>query len=42
MAVESLSPGLNGRFIAHMVNKEKIIISRQYVPEIKRILMGGK
>lgn len=41
MAIESLSPGLNGRFVAHMINKEKIIISRQYVPEIKQILLGG-
>ncbi len=41
MAVESISPGLNGRFIAHMINKEKLIISRQYVSEIKRVLTGG-
>lgn len=41
MALDSLSPALNGRFTAHMKNKEKLIISRQYVPEIKRILLGG-
>lgn len=41
MSLESLSPALNGRFTAHMITKEKLIISRQYVPEIKRILLGG-
>ncbi|HHV13443.1 MAG TPA: LytTR family transcriptional regulator [Clostridiales bacterium] len=42
MKLESISPALNGRFTAHMKNGEKIIISRQYVPEIKRAVMGGK
>jgi len=41
MKIESISPALNGRFMAHMKNQERIIISRQYVPELKRILMGG-
>lgn len=40
--LESISPALNGRFTAHMKNGEKIIISRQYVPDIKRAVMGGK
>jgi DNA-binding LytR/AlgR family response regulator len=42
MKLESISPALNGRFTAHMKNGEKIIISRQYVPEMKRAVMGGK
>jgi DNA-binding LytR/AlgR family response regulator len=40
--LESISPALNGRFTAHMKNGEKIIISRQYVPEIKYAVLGGK
>ncbi len=40
--LESISPALNGRFTAHMKNGEKIIISRLYVPEMKRAVMGGK
>lgn len=42
MQVDSISPALNGRFHAHMKNGEIIIISRQYVADIKRILLGGK
>ncbi len=42
MKLESISPALNGRFTAHMKNGESIIISRQYVPEMKRAVMGGK
>ena len=42
MKLESISPALNGRFTANMRNSEKIIISRQYVPEMKRAVMGGK
>ncbi len=42
MKLESISPALNGRFTAHMKNGEEIIISRQYVPEIKRAVLGGK
>lgn len=42
MKLDSISPALNGRFTAHMKNGEDIIISRQYVPEIKRVVMGGK
>ncbi|HAF86149.1 MAG TPA: histidine kinase [Sphaerochaeta sp.] len=41
MKLESISPALNGRFTAHMKNGEKILISRQYVPEIKRAVLGG-
>ena len=41
MKLESISPALNGRFTAHMKHGEKILISRQYVPEIKRVVLGG-
>lgn len=39
--LEGISPALNGRFFAHMKNGENIIISRQYVPELKRAVMIG-
>lgn len=42
MKLESISPALNGRFTAHMKNGEKIIVSRQYVPNLKRAVLGGK
>lgn len=42
MKIESISPALNGRFTANMKNNEKIIISRKFVPEVKRSIMGGK
>ena len=41
MLLESISPALNGRFFAHMKNGERLMISRQYAPRIKRIVMGG-
>lgn len=40
MMLESISPAMNGRFIAHMKNKEEVIISRQYVPTLKQAVMG--
>ena len=42
MKVESLSPALNGRFTAHLKNKEKVIISRQYVRGLKAAVLGGE
>lgn len=42
MLLESISPALNGRFFAHMQNGEKLMISRQYAPRLKRIVMGGE
>ncbi|MDE5908638.1 MAG: LytTR family transcriptional regulator DNA-binding domain-containing protein [Lachnospiraceae bacterium] len=33
-----LKPGFNGRFEAKLKNDEKIIISRQYIPELKKKL----
>lgn len=41
MKIESLSPALNGRFTAHLKNKEKVIISRQYVGTLKSAVLGG-
>lgn len=41
MLLDSISPALNGRFFAHMKNGEKLIISRQYAPVLKKIIMGG-
>jgi DNA-binding LytR/AlgR family response regulator len=38
MKVECVKPALNSRFAAKLLNGEEIIISRQYVPELKRIL----
>lgn len=34
-----LSPAFNGRFEASLDNNEKVIISRQYVPDLKEKLM---
>lgn len=36
--INFVSPAFNGRFEATLVNGERIIISRQYVPELKKIL----
>lgn len=36
--IKSLSPALNGRFEALMDNSEKIIISRQYIADLKKRL----
>lgn len=38
MQLEGISPTLNGRFYAHMKNKEKVVISRQYVKEIRKVM----
>ena len=42
LKLESISPALNGRFLAHMKNSEKVIVSRQYVPALKKAVMGGR
>ena len=42
MLLDSISPALNGRFMAHMKNGENIIISRQYAPALKSAVTGGK
>lgn len=36
--IKSVSPMFNGRFEAKLQNEEKIIISRQYVPALKKVL----
>lgn len=36
--IKSINPAYNGRFEALLYNGEKIVISRQYVPELKRKL----
>ncbi len=36
--IQYISPAFNGRFEAAMLNGEKVIISRQYVPEFKKRL----
>ena len=36
--IKSLSPALSGRFEATLGNHEKIIISRQYVSDLKKML----
>ena len=41
MKVRSIKPALNGRFLAILQSGEEIIISRKYVPELKKALKGG-
>lgn len=41
MKVQSIKPALNGRFMAVLQSGEEIIISRKYVPELKKALKGG-
>ena len=41
MKVRSIKPALNGRFTAILQSDEEIIISRKYVPELKKALKGG-
>lgn len=36
--VRSVAPSLNGRFEARLTNGESVIISRQYVPDLKKRL----
>lgn len=38
LKIECVKPALNGRFTAKLLNGEQIIISRQYVPALKKIL----
>ena len=41
MKIEFMKTALNGRFMATLNNNEKVIISRQYVAELKKRLKGG-
>lgn len=40
MKVKSINPALNGRYLAHLISGEEIIISRKYVPDLKKKLKG--
>lgn len=40
MKVGSIKPSLNSRFTAVLQNGEQIIVSRKYVPELKKALKG--
>lgn len=41
MRVKAIKPAINGRFIAILQSGEEIIISRKYVPDLKKALKGG-
>lgn len=41
MKINSIKPGLSGRYVALLKNNEEVIISRKYVPEFKQMLKGG-
>ncbi|MCM1506640.1 MAG: LytTR family transcriptional regulator [Ruminococcus flavefaciens] len=41
MKIDSIKSSLNGRFIAVLQNGEQVIVSRKYVPELKKALKGG-
>lgn len=41
MKVKALKPALNGRFTALLINGEEVIISRKFVPDLKKKLKGG-
>ncbi|MCM1039336.1 MAG: LytTR family transcriptional regulator DNA-binding domain-containing protein [Ruminococcus sp.] len=41
MKIESIKASLNGRFTAVFQNGEQVIVSRKYVPELKKALKGG-
>ena len=41
MKVECIKPALNGRFSAVLRSGEQVIITRKYVPDLKRALKGG-
>lgn len=42
MKVNSIKPGLSGRYVALLKNNEEVIISRKYVPDFKQMLKGGE
>ena len=41
LKIKSIKPGLSGRYVALLKNKEEVIISRNYVPALKKTLKGG-
>lgn len=40
MKVSAIKPALNGRFTAVLFSGEQVVISRKYVPDLKRALKG--
>ena len=42
MKINSIKPGLSGRYVASLKNGEEVIISRNYVPDLKEALKGGR
>ncbi len=40
LKVRALKPGMNGRFVALLKNGEEVMISRKYVPDLKKRLKG--
>ncbi|WP_407724409.1 LytTR family DNA-binding domain-containing protein [Ruminococcus sp. JL13D9] len=42
MKVSAIKPALNSRFTAELFSGEQVIITRKYVPELKKALKGDK
>lgn len=42
MKIKSIKPGLSGRYIAMLKNKEEVVISRNYVSGFRKALEGGR
>ena len=40
MKVSAIKPALNSRFIAVLFSGEQVVITRKYVPELKKALKG--
>ncbi len=40
LKIVSIKPALNGRFAAVLINNEEVIISRKYVPDLKKKIRG--
>ena len=41
LKVQAIRPAAGGRFTAVLKNGEEVVISRKYVPELKKALKGG-
>lgn len=42
MKVSAIKPALNSRFTAELFSGEQVVITRKYVPELKKALKGDK
>ena len=42
MKVSAIKPALNSRFTAQLQSGEQVVISRKYVPELRKALKGEK